>query len=71
MKNLEEVQGDERDIIIFSTGIGQDTTGKLQTNLGPLRLDGGENRLNVAVSRAKDMEYIVTSIEPYELNVEA
>lgn len=71
VKNLEEVQGDERDIIIFSTGIGQDITGKLQTNLGPLRLDGGENRLNVAVSRAKDREYIVTSIEPYELNVEA
>lgn len=71
VKNLEEVQGDERDIIIFSTGIGQDITGKLQANLGPLRLDGGENRLNVAVSRAKDREYIVTSIEPYELNVEA
>lgn len=70
VKNIEDVQGDERDIIIFSLGYGVDDTGKLNVNLGPLRLSGGENRLNVAISRAKEKEYVIASIEPSELNVE-
>lgn len=70
VKNLEDVQGDERDIIIFQLGYGFDYLGKLHANLGPLQLEGGENRLNVAVSRAKEKEYILQSIIPTDLNVE-
>jgi superfamily I DNA and/or RNA helicase/very-short-patch-repair endonuclease len=70
VKNIENVQGDERDIIIFSTAYAKNENGKLLVNFGSLSQDGGENRLNVAVSRAKKKTYIVTSIEPEELNVE-
>ena len=53
IKNLENVQGDERDIILFSIGYGQDKQGKVTLNFGPLNRDGGWRRLNVAVSRAR------------------
>lgn len=53
VKNLENVQGDERDIILFSICYGMDEAGKLSMNFGPLNRDGGERRLNVAVTRAK------------------
>jgi very-short-patch-repair endonuclease len=53
VKNLENVQGDERDIIFFSICYGMDEAGKLSMNFGPLNRDGGERRLNVAVTRAK------------------
>ena len=71
VKNLENVQGDERDIIIFSIGYAHNDEGKLYTNFGSLSAEGGENRLNVAITRAKSKIYIVTSIEPEELKVEA
>jgi hypothetical protein len=70
VKNLENVQGDERDIIIFSIGYAQNEYGKTTAHFGPLNLEGGENRLNVAVTRAKKKIFVVTSIEPEELNVE-
>ncbi len=70
VKNLENVQGDERDIIIFSIGYAQNEYGKVVAHFGPLSTEGGENRLNVAVTRAKEKIYVVTSIEPEELNVE-
>lgn len=71
VKNIEEVQGDERDIIIFSLGFGIDSDGKMHNRLGPIQNFGGENRLNVAISRAKEKEYIVSSILPWQLgNVE-
>ncbi len=70
VKNLENVQGDERDIIIFSIGYAKNEQGRVIANFGPLSLDGGENRLNVAITRAKEKIYVVTSIEPEELNVE-
>lgn len=71
IKNIENVQGDERDIIIFSTAYGKDLkTGKVASRFGSLGQSGGENRLNVAISRAKKKIYIVTSIEPEELRVE-
>lgn len=60
VKNLESVQGDERDIIIFSICYGQDETGRVSMNFGPLNRDGGERRLNVAITRAKH-EVIVFS----------
>lgn len=53
IKNLENVQGDERDVILFSVGYGPDTEGRVSMNFGPLNRMGGERRLNVAVSRAR------------------
>ena len=53
IKNLENVQGDERDVILFSIGYGPDKEGKIALNFGPLNRDGGGRRLNVAVSRAR------------------
>lgn len=53
IKNLENVQGDERDVILFSIGYGQDKAGRVTLNFGPLNRDGGWRRLNVAVSRAR------------------
>ena len=70
VKNLENVQGDERDIIIFSIGYAQNEYGKVVAHFGPLSTEGGENRLNVAITRAKEKIFVVTSIEPEELNVE-
>ncbi|MCL2522536.1 MAG: AAA domain-containing protein [Erysipelotrichales bacterium] len=70
VKNLENVQGDERDIIIFSIAYAKNEHGKVISHFGPLNLEGGENRLNVAITRAKKKVYVVTSIEPEDLNVE-
>ncbi len=70
IKNLENVQGDERDIIIFSIGYAPNESGKLYTSFGSLSQEGGENRLNVAITRAKSKIIIVTSIEPEDLKVE-
>lgn len=70
IKNLENVQGDERDIIIFSIGYARNEYGKVVAHFGPLSAEGGENRLNVAITRAKEKIYVVTSIEPEELAVE-
>ncbi|WP_291090208.1 DUF3320 domain-containing protein [Empedobacter sp. UBA7494] len=53
IKNLENVQGDERDIILFSICYGPDEEGKIAMNFGPLNRDGGWRRLNVAVTRAR------------------
>ncbi len=54
VKNLENVQGDERDVILFSVCYGPDKAGKLSLNFGPLNQAGGWRRLNVAVSRARE-----------------
>lgn len=70
IKNIENVQGDERDIIIFSTAYAKNEKGRVTTSFGSLSQSGGENRLNVAISRAKEKIYVVTSIEPEDLNVE-
>jgi hypothetical protein len=70
IKNLENVQGDERDIIIFSIGYAPNEMGKLYTNFGSLSTEGGENRLNVAITRAKTKIIVVTSIEPEDLRVD-
>ena len=70
VKNLENVQGDERDIIIFSIGYARNEFGKVNASFGSLSNEGGENRLNVAITRAKQKIYVVTSIEPEELKVD-
>lgn len=61
VKNLERVQGDERDAIILSIGYGKDRAGRLIYRFGPLLYDGGERRLNVAVTRAKRRMTAVSS----------
>jgi very-short-patch-repair endonuclease len=69
VKNIENVQGDERDVIIFSIGYAPDQDGRVYNRFGLLGQQGGENRLNVAVTRTKERIYVVSSIEPHELNV--
>ncbi|WP_186446615.1 AAA domain-containing protein [Neobacillus bataviensis] len=69
IKNIENVQGDERDIILFSIGYAKNEEGKVYNRFGMLNQKGGENRLNVAVTRAKEGITVVSSIEPEELNV--
>ena len=62
VKNLENVQGDERDVMIFSVGYGYDNDGRMTMNFGPLNKLGGERRLNVAITRAKEKVLLVSSI---------
>lgn len=70
VKSIEDVQGDERDVIIMSFDRGYDENNKLHTSLGPIQVADGENRLNVAISRAKEKMYLVTSLEPEQYSVE-
>jgi superfamily I DNA and/or RNA helicase len=70
IKNIENVQGDERDIIIFSLTHGPDKKGKLNMQFGSLNIINGENRLNVAITRAKEKIYVVTSFYPQEMATE-
>lgn len=69
VKNLETVQGDERDIIIFSIAYGRDSQGRFIMNFGPLNRDGGERRLNVAVTRAKINIQLVSSIHHTDIDL--
>jgi very-short-patch-repair endonuclease len=62
LKALENVQGDERDVILLSVGYARDAQGKLSLNFGPLNRKGGERRLNVAVTRAKSKITLISSI---------
>ncbi|WP_179195801.1 DUF4011 domain-containing protein [Bacillus sp. OV166] len=68
VKNLENVQGDERDTIILSVNFGKDSNGILHYNFGPLNNDGGERRLNVAITRAKYELIVVSSIKHSDLD---
>ncbi len=67
IKNIENVQGNETDIIIFSIGYAPNAQGKFNLHFGSLNSAGGENRLNVAVTRAREKIYLVTSILPTQL----
>lgn len=69
VKSLENVQGDERDALIFSVGYGPDASGKIAMNFGPLNQTGGERRLNVAVTRAKELIQVVASIQPSDIDL--
>lgn len=69
VKNLETVQGDERDTIIFSVAYAKDKDGKFLHNFGPLNRKGGERRLNVAVTRAKYNVKLVSSIKGYDIDL--
>ncbi len=67
VKNLENVQGDERDIMIVSVAYGPGTSGRMIMNFGPINQEGGEKRLNVIFSRAKHHMVLVASIDPAQI----
>jgi hypothetical protein len=67
VKNLENVQGDERDIMILSVCYGPDANGKMAMNFGPINQRGGERRLNVIFSRAKKHMAVVSSIDSTQI----
>ena len=69
IKNLENVQGDERDVIMFSIGYGPDKEGKVSMNFGPLNRDGGWRRLNVAISRSKCQMIVFSTISPDQIDL--
>ena len=68
VKNLERVQGDERDAIILTIGYPKTTDGRMQYRFGPLNNDGGERRLNVAITRAKRRMTVVSSFGPNDMD---
>jgi very-short-patch-repair endonuclease len=70
VKNLENVQGDQRDRVILSVGYAKDDAGKLAMKFGPLNNKGGQRRLNVAITRAQHGMTVVSSMHPLEMNVE-
>ena len=69
IKNLENVQGDERDVILFSIGYGPDKDGKVSMNFGPLNLTGGERRLNVAVTRSRYEMMVFSSLHAKDIDL--
>lgn len=69
VKNLENIQGDERDVILFSTTFGADASGRVSMNFGALNLDGGEKRLNVAVTRARSQLHVFSSITADQIDL--
>ena len=69
IKNLENVQGDERDVILFSVGYGPDKEGKISMNFGPLNLAGGERRLNVAVTRSRYEMKVFSSLHARDIDL--
>lgn len=69
IKNLENVQGDERDIILFSVGYGPDKDNKVNLNFGPLNRDGGWRRLNVAVSRARYEMKVFSTLRADQIDI--
>ncbi|GAB3420351.1 AAA domain-containing protein [Flindersiella endophytica] len=64
VKSIETVQGDERDVIVLSLGYATNATGRASMHWGPLNNEGGERRLNVAVTRARRKMHVVSSISP-------
>ena len=69
IKNLESVQGDERDIILFSVCYGPDAQGRVSMNFGPLNRDGGERRLNVAITRARYEIMVFSTLRPEQIDL--
>jgi very-short-patch-repair endonuclease len=69
VKNLESIQGDERDVIFVSVGYGRDETGRPSRHFGPLNHDGGEKRLNVLLTRARERCVIFTNFLADDLEV--
>lgn len=70
IKNLENIQGDERDVIFISVGYGRDANGKLTQNFGPVGRDGGERRLNVLITRARKRCEVFSSIVAEDIRLD-
>ena len=69
VKNLETVQGDERDVILFSICYGPDANGVIRMNFGPLNNKGGERRLNVAITRARKQLLVFSTLRPDQIDL--
>ena len=69
VKNLETVQGDERDVILFSITYGPDEAGHVTMNFGPLNRTGGERRLNVAMTRARSEMMVFSTMPPERIDL--
>lgn len=69
VKSLEKVQGDERDFIFLSIGYGPDQNGIVHMNFGPINRAGGERRLNVAVTRAREGVQVISSMLPHQMDL--
>ncbi len=70
VKNLETIQGDERDVILLSVGFGFDGSRKLSHNFGPLNREGGERRLNVLITRAREKCVVFSNFTSRDLNLD-
>ena len=71
VKNLETIQGDERDCIFLSVGYGKDIKGRLYKNFGPLNHDGGERRLNVLITRAREKCVVFSNFRAGDLQLDS
>ncbi len=69
VKNLENVQGDERDVILFSICYGPDSLGRVALNFGPVNRDGGERRLNVAITRARREVLVFSTLRSEQIDL--
>lgn len=70
VKNLENVQGDERDVILISVGYGKRADGIISMNFGPVNRDGGERRLNVLITRARRRCEVFTNLTSDDINLQ-
>jgi very-short-patch-repair endonuclease len=70
VKNLENIQGDERDVIFISVGYARDSSGYMSMNFGPLSSQGGERRLNVLISRARERCEVFASITADDIDLQ-
>ncbi len=70
VKNLETIQGDERDAIFLSIGYGKDGTGRLHRNFGPLNQEGGHRRLNVLITRSRERCVVFSNFRAAELHID-
>ena len=68
-KNLETIQGDERDVILFSVCYGPDALGQVRMHFGPLNHRGGERRLNVAITRARRQLLVYSTLRPEQIDL--
>jgi very-short-patch-repair endonuclease len=69
VKNLENVQGDEREVIIFSCAVGADATGRVTAQISSLNTEGGHRRLNVAITRARREMIVFSSMNPEQIDL--
>ena len=70
IKNLENIQGDERDVIFISVGYVRDASGYMAMNFGPLSIEGGERRLNVLITRARERCEVFSSITADDIDLQ-